>query len=77
MFFFVGFFLVYLAFGTTRRIGIVYASESNIVEAMDTSTMVIMLTLMLFLFMFVIELLFYVINTWKRNIEQKGEPRKI
>lgn len=75
MFFFIGFFLVYLSLGMVRRMEFVSGGESNILSATDTAVMVIMITMMLFLFIFVIELLFTILKWWthKKEVEKYGE----
>ena len=75
MFFFVGFFLIYLSLGMCRRMEYVSGGEGNVIGATDTATMVIMITMMLFLFIFVIELLFTVLKWWmhKKDVEKRGE----
>jgi len=75
MFFFVGFFFLYLSLGMTVRLSSVYSGESNITGAVNTATMVVMITMMLFLFIFVVELLFTVLKWWDFRKQKKWENR--
>ena len=75
IFFFIGFFLVYLSFGMARRIGSVYGGEGNVTDATDTATMVIMITMILFLILFVVEFIFNIIK-WIKERSMKNEKSK-
>lgn len=71
IFFFLGFFLVYLSFGMVRRLGSVYGGESNITDAVDTATMTMMITMIVFLIVFVVEFIFYVIKRQMEMVKEK------
>lgn len=76
MFFFIGFFLVYLSLSMGSRLGTVYAGDENIIGAVDTSVMVMLITMLLFLFVFFVEIIFYVLNYYmKSEYDKKWKMR--
>ena len=75
MFFFVGFYLVYLSLGMSSGLARLYGGGTDIIGAMDTSAMIITFTLVLFLFMFVIEFVGYVIKMLQRRAAVAKERR--
>lgn len=68
IFFFIGFYLVYLSFGMSRRVSAVYGGDENITDAAGTATMVMRITMTLFLIMMFVETLFYILKYYQ-NVE--------
>jgi len=71
IFFFVGLFLMYSSLSMIRRAGILYGAESDVVDAVDVATMVIMITIILFLFIFVIEFIFGFLKQMMDSAKEK------
>ena len=76
-FFFIGLFLMYLSLSMSYRNTQIYGGESNILGGVNTSIMVIMITLLLFLFIFFVELFFGTIKTmWESRKAEKWQERE-
>lgn len=76
VFFFIGFYLMYLSLGMATRISSFYSGDTNIVGALSTSTTVITLTMLVFLFIFVLETLFFIIRIMGEEGERKFRMRE-
>ena len=77
MFFFVGLYLMYLSMGMAYRNTEIYGGESNIMGGVNTSVMVIMITLILFLFVFFLEFFWTTImNLWNSRKSKEWEERE-
>jgi len=78
MFFFIGFFLIYLSLGMSRRIDSMYGGGANITKATGTSTMVVMITMVLFLIILVVETLFTILKyLGETRLDNKYGAREI
>jgi len=71
IFFFIGFYLVYLSFGMARRVSAIYGGDENITGAASTATMVMRLTMTLFLLVMFVETLFYIIKYYQESSYSK------
>lgn len=71
LFFFAGLFIIYNAFAMGSGMGRIYGMASGIQGAMDTNTIVILITIVLFLFMFAIDFLAMVFNWTSHSAEEK------
>jgi len=67
IFFFIGFYLVYLSFGMSRRVSAIYGGDENITSAASTATMVMRITMSLFLIMMFVETVFYVLQYYQQS----------
>lgn len=75
MFFFVGFYLLYLSGSMARRISYAYGGRGDVTSATGTATLVMMITMVLFLFVFVIESLFSILKWMGERKMEKWRPR--
>jgi len=71
LFFFVGFYLMYLSLGIARRIGYTYGGVADITGAMETTISVMTWVLLIFAFLFVIEFIITALGMWKVKKEKE------
>jgi len=69
LFFFAGFYLMFLSLGTASRMGSMYGSDANVTRAMNTAVMVINWILYMFLFIFVLEFAASILK-WMDNLRK-------
>jgi len=71
IFFFIGFYLVYLSFGMSRRVSAIYGGDANITDAASTATMVMRITMTLFLIVMMVETVFYILKYYQESSYSK------